>query len=370
MQPLKILHVFRAPVGGLFRHVADLAREQSARGHSVGLIADSTTGGERAEQTLADLAGVLRLGITRSPMSRHAGLNDVTAVQQVAGAIREAKADVVHGHGAKGGAYARLAHGTALRVYTPHGGSLHFSRANLFGFAYLTVESWLLRRTDLAMFESEFAQRAYEEKIGKPHGLSRVAYNGVREEEFAPVTPSPGAVEILFVGELRTLKGVGTLLDALASLKAQGRELHAIIVGDGPDRAAFLEQSKARGLASLVTFPGAMPARTAFALGRVLAVPSYAESLPYIVLEASAAGLPVVATSVGGIPEIFGENSAALVAPHDAGVLANALLGALGGATAATTENLRKRIREKFTVTAMADGILAAYGEALAHKSA
>jgi hypothetical protein len=56
MTPLNILHVFRAPVGGLFRHVLDLAREQIARGHRVGLIADSTTGGARAEAVLGELA--------------------------------------------------------------------------------------------------------------------------------------------------------------------------------------------------------------------------------------------------------------------------------------------------------------------------
>jgi hypothetical protein len=51
---LKILHVLRAPVGGLFRHVVDLARGQTARGHRVGLIADATTGGARAEAMLAE----------------------------------------------------------------------------------------------------------------------------------------------------------------------------------------------------------------------------------------------------------------------------------------------------------------------------
>ncbi len=81
-------------------------------------------------------------------------------------------------------------------------------------------------------------------------------------------------------------------------------------------------------------------------------------------------GLPVVATSVGGIPEIFGEAHNELVAPHDAAGLAKSLLEALMGNAAARTENLRNRIREKFTVTAMTDGVLAAYAEALARKPA
>jgi hypothetical protein len=62
--PLNILHVLRAPVGGLFRHVCDLAHGQAARGHKVGVVAD-TAGGERADAALADLAKVLALGLTR-----------------------------------------------------------------------------------------------------------------------------------------------------------------------------------------------------------------------------------------------------------------------------------------------------------------
>src|SRR5438105_3199878 len=124
---LNILHVLRAPVGGLFRHVVDLARGQSARGHRLGLIADSTTGGMDAEATFSALSPGLALGVSRIPMSRHLNSADVAAVAQVTRRAAAVTADVIHGHGAKGGAYARLA-GTAsaIRVYTPHGGSLHY----------------------------------------------------------------------------------------------------------------------------------------------------------------------------------------------------------------------------------------------------
>src|ERR1700724_486513 len=153
-RPLSILHVFRAPVGGLFRHVLDLVRGQTAAGHRVGIVADATTGGERAEAALTEIAPLLALGITRVAMSRHLGLSDVSAVRRVAQAIRASGADVVHGHGAKGGAYARLAGSRALRAYTPHGGSLHFDPRTPIGFVYLTLERALLRRTDLILFES------------------------------------------------------------------------------------------------------------------------------------------------------------------------------------------------------------------------
>src|SRR5579871_2835392 len=123
---LRILHVLRAPVGGLFRHVVDLASGQAARGHQVGLIADASTGGAQAEAVLADLSKSLPLGLSRVPMSRGIGFSDLAAVAHVGARIAAVRPDVVHGHGAKGGAYARLARGRAVRAYTPHGGSLHY----------------------------------------------------------------------------------------------------------------------------------------------------------------------------------------------------------------------------------------------------
>src|ERR1043165_6987111 len=99
--PLKILHVLRSPVGGLFRHVLDLARAQATRGHQVGIVADAATGGERADAAFAALSPYLALGLTRVPMSRHIGASDLSAQRHVAQRARETKADVLHGHGAK-----------------------------------------------------------------------------------------------------------------------------------------------------------------------------------------------------------------------------------------------------------------------------
>jgi glycosyltransferase involved in cell wall biosynthesis len=364
LPPLRILHILRAPVGGLFRHVCDLALEQTAHGHAVGVIADRTSGGKKAEAALAALSAKLSLGVSRIPMSRHAGLSDLAAVRYVATHARQLKIAVVHGHGAKGGAFARLGAGEALRVYTPHGGSLHFSRANPVGFAYLSVESMLLKKTDLALFESEYAKAAFEAKIGVPSGMSRVVHNGLRPEEFEPVSAEPDAADVLFVGELRKLKGVDVLIEALAILNSRGKNLRAVIVGDGPDREAFRSLASARGLAAQVTFAGAMPARRAFAKGKLLVVPSRAESLPYIVLEAIAAGLPVIATHVGGIPEIFGDEANSLVPPGDPEKLAEAIRNRLADGSAASA-SLRVRISGKFTVTAMTDSVLGAYESAL-----
>ena len=132
-QRLRILHCLRAPVGGLFRLVLDLAQEQAGRGHAVGIIADLTSFDRLTAGRFA--------AIGPQPGARHhddadeppAVSSDIAAYKVVRETARRLDADILHGHGAKGGAYARLAR-RALRAqgrriasfYTPHGGSLNF----------------------------------------------------------------------------------------------------------------------------------------------------------------------------------------------------------------------------------------------------
>jgi glycosyltransferase involved in cell wall biosynthesis len=278
---------------------------------------------------------------------------------------------VVHGHGAKGGAYARLARGRALRVYTPHGGSLHYRWGSPPGFLYLSLERALLSRTDLFLFESAYGRNAFSAKIREPRASVRVVHNGVGTAEFEPVVTDPKASDLLFVGELRWLKGVDVLIEAMALLAHEVPGISLTIVGEGPDRATFEGAVKSRHLGDTVRFIGATPARAAFALGRTLVVPSRAESLPYVVLEAAAAGLPMLATKVGGIQEIFGPDADALLPPADPAALARAIRAAVGDRAAARTAALRlqARVRAGFSIETMTDGVLAGYRAALALRN-
>jgi glycosyltransferase involved in cell wall biosynthesis len=370
MASLNILHVFRSPVGGLFRHVQDLAREQAARGHRVGLIADDCTGGPRAEEILAKLAPSLALGVLRIPMRRHGGVGDIGALMRVMRRIAEVDADIVHGHGAKGGTYARMAFNQrrAARAYTPHGGSLLFSKDNMAGRFYLGTERLLMLGGDLYLFESAFSANIFRHKIGEPRGLVRVVHNGVSRQEFEPVTVADDATDIMFLGELREqVKGIDTLIDAVAILHGKGRAVTATLIGDGPDRAALQAQVERLGLAHAVRLPGAMPGRQALTQGRLMIVTSRWESLPYVVLEAAAAGKPLVTTRVGGIPEIYGPLADRLVTPGDPAAMAAAIERTLDEpqTTAEVTEKLRERVAKAFSVEAMVDGVLAAYADAL-----
>jgi glycosyltransferase involved in cell wall biosynthesis len=369
MTPLNILHVFRAPVGGLFRHVRDLTREQIARGHRVGLIADFLTGGERADAVLREMEPALALGLKRIPMRRQPGPSDLIALAQVSRRADQVKADVVHGHGAKGGAYARLIMGNrrAVRAYTPHGGSLLFGHDTLAGKFYLGTERLLMPFGDLFLFESAYSADIFRSKIGNPKGLVRIVHNGVSRAEFEPVATTAEATDLIFLGELRAIKGIDVLIDAIAQMHSQGRKITASLVGDGPERTNLQAQITRLGLSGAVRLLPAMPAREAFTLGRIMVVPSRHESLPYVVLEAAAASKPLIATNVGGIPEIFGSASNTLIPPGDAFALVRALGQALDhpDVMADITQKLHERVKASFSVESMVGGVLTGYEDAL-----
>jgi len=374
MPPLNILHVLRAPVGGLFRHVADLVRGQIARGHNVGIVADSLTGDVTTDAVLAGLVPLLALGLTRTPIERSFGPRDLLSFFHVSSRVRATQADVVHGHGAKGGAFARLAVAgkSSVRAYTPHGGSLLLDSTTLTGKTYLALERILMPRGDLYLFESAFSAGVFDAKVGQPKGLVRVVHNGVGASEFEPVVPASDATDLVFLGELRPVKGIDVLIDAVAQLHRAGQPVTATIVGGGPSAETLRAQAANRGLAAAIRFMPPMPARPAMTHGRIMVIPSRAESLPYVVLEAAAAGKPLITTNVGGIPEIYGELSPALIPPGDASKLAEAVAAAMREPEAMneTARLLRARVKASFSVETMVDGVLDGYAQALARLPA
>lgn len=320
---LRIVHCFRSPVGGIFRHVRDLTEAQVAAGHVVGIVCDSTTGGEFEERLFEQMKDMLALGIHRTPMQRHVGPGDLASARRTYRIIKELRPDVLHGHGAKGGAYARL-FGSLLRVsrsrvarlYSPHGGSLHYDETTATGKLFFALERSMARFTDCLLFVSDYERRTYRRKVGEPPIPNTLVYNGLRAAEFEPVIIASDAADLLYIGMMRDLKGPDIFIDALAAAGPRlGRALSAVMVGDGDDLPRYHARVERLGLRGHVRFLPPMPAREAFALAALVVVPSRAEAMPYIVLETLAAARPMIATAVGGIPEIFGSASPALIRP-------------------------------------------------------
>ncbi len=363
---LSILHCLRAPIGGLFRHVCDLAAEQADMGHRVGVICDRGDYGRSAEAAIRNLGETsCELGVRRVEMSRQIGFRDITAPRAVRRIAQETRTQILHGHGAKGGAYARLAADTLKRkgqeiraFYTPHGGALHYSPNTLQGRVFMALERKLAAKTDGIIFESAYAARLYEENVGASTCEMRIIPNGLKPQEFYDVILDESATDFVFIGELRQLKGIDILLNALAEIR-KVRPVTAFIAGAGPDARKFSALAAKLELTGAVTFAGHVPAGAAFARGHCLVVPSRQESLPYIVLEAAAARLPLIATNVGGIPEIVEGTDVALVPADDVHALAQQMLAFLENPATFVerADALQNAVSKRFTVGGMARNI-------------
>ncbi|TCR65410.1 glycosyltransferase [Bosea sp. BK604] len=375
-RPLRILHVFRAPLGGLFRHVLDLARGQVERGHEVGIFCDSTTGGTRADEVFAELSGKLALGVTRVPMSRYPSLTDAKAQLSAISTRAKLDPDIVHAHGSKGGVYARL---PALlspgrryaTAYTPHGGSFNYKPGSTEHRIYMAVERLLERATDMFLFESAFIAGRFEAHIGHlPRTDHRIVLNGISEAEFEPIDHDEANFDLLYLGELRQAKGVDTLIDALALLRQRDKlEPRVLIVGSGPDEQSLRRMTVERGIDGQCVFEPPGPIRRALSKAHVMVIPSRAESLPYVILEAAAAAQPLISTDVGGIKEIYGpQHSHRLIPANEPKILAEEIaimLATPAGERRAQAADLASHVRRHFSLDSMIDGVLAAYRIAL-----
>lgn len=348
------------------RHVADLIVVQAAMGHEVGL-ACGTDGGS-AERSLNAIAGHCSLGIARFPIPRLPGAGDVMAFRHFRSWVEPIAPDIVHGHGAKGGMLARLTarrHG-ACAIYTPHGGSLHHDRNSPAGFAYLAAERWLRGRTAGLLFVCDWERRCYDARIGLGGVPNCIVYNGLKDDDFLPPSATPD-IDVLFVGELRPLKNVDVLLRAIAMLGPE-RRVAATIVGDGPSRRELEALSATLGISDRVTFAGQRGARQFLGRSRLLTVPSQQEAFPYVVLEGLAAGLPVIASRVGGIPEILPRNC--LFEPGDSAELARKIAATLDDISDRNPEIARRvaDVRKRFSVHRMGEAITCFYEEVLTRR--
>ena len=199
----------------------------------------------------------------------------------------------------------------------------------------------LMARSGAVITRSQRLARLLGE-AGVPPGLTHVIYNGVNTDVFRPGDLLAARRElgwpaesktVLYVGELLPVKNPLLLVDAFAQLQRRLPEAQLVMVGDGTLRSVARARAQELGVSAKVLFLGLRPEREVAGFMRaadVLCIPSRNEGVPNVMLEAFASGLPVVATRVGGIPEILDQDYlGALVEPGNAPALADALFATL-----------------------------------------
>ncbi|MEL7131830.1 MAG: glycosyltransferase family 4 protein [Pseudomonadota bacterium] len=159
-------------------------------------------------------------------------------------------------------------------------------------------------------------------------GRIKIVHCGVEPARYDSDGRTPGK-HIVFVGRLAGIKGVPLLIDAVAQLQAKHPELHLTLVGDGPEKADLETYVAQRGLTDRVTFTGYLGQQEVAAILKtadMLVLPSFAEGVPVVLMEAMAAHIPVVATRVAGVQELVEDGvSGHVIPPGDLDALINAI---------------------------------------------
>jgi glycosyltransferase involved in cell wall biosynthesis len=303
---------------------------------------------------------------------RAIGPRDMLGLVELVRVIRRDRPAIVHAHSSKAGVLARLAAAlcrTPVIVFTAHGWAFK-AEPGLRARLYLWADRLVARFTTAVVCVSETERRE-----GLAAGTCRpdrtvVIRNGIELERPRSRPQEPARPLLVSVGRLKAPKDFQTLLEALSLLG--GVAFDTVIVGDGPDRAALEATAAHLGVNDRVTFAGTRDdVEALLASSSCFVLSTTSEGLPISILEAMAAGLPVVASRVGGVPELVEDGVTGLtVPPRNPAALAEALRGLL--ADAGLRERLgaagRLRAERAFSLAAFRRAHLDLYRELTAER--
>jgi glycosyltransferase involved in cell wall biosynthesis len=367
---LRVCLILEPLHAGVGRHTVDLALALADRGHEIHVIYSPIRLERDFLHALAAHPGIRCQAVEMMP---GLSLKDVRAFWLVQQYVRRhGPFDIVHGESSKGGGFARLLKlfGARRVLYSPHAFitlSSALSPAKHRFFAGLEI--LLSRLTDVIVCSS---QSECDHAVGlgiSPRKLAvivngRAASQGRdRAHLRSELGFSTEAVVIGFAGRLETQKAPHRIIEACTRLLAGQPHLHLLMIGDGPYRPQLETRVRKAGLAQRVTWLGAVNAVEYMPAMDLLVVPSLYEGFAYVLLEGLQAGLPLVATPVGGTHESITPGKNGIIVPHNPIEPLVAALRQIG-----LDAGLRQRMSEAsraraayFTVPRMVDGMEALY---------
>jgi glycosyltransferase involved in cell wall biosynthesis len=376
---IRVLRVIaRLNMGGPALHVAYLTAGLAGRGYETTLVAGELSRGEESMAFVAERLGVPV--VTVSELGREISpLRDALATLRLARMIREQRPRILHTHTAKAGALGRVAAllaGPSARpivVHTFHGHVLRGYFGPVRQRLFKLVETLLARTTDALVAVSPQVRddlvalgvAPRERFVVVRLGIeleARVALDGNdRERARRLLGVPPDRFVVGWIGRMTGVKRTGDVLLALRELRERGVDATLCMVGDGPDRAAVERQAHALGIARHCLYLGYQEEVAGwYAALDAMVLPSANEGTPVSAIEALAAGRPVVATRVGGVPDVIrdGEDGF-LVDAGDVAGLADRLatLAADGELRARMGDAGRRRVVRRYAVDRLVDDV-------------
>jgi glycosyltransferase involved in cell wall biosynthesis len=309
-RPRVLVVVTLAEVGGAQSYVASLLPAMSATFDVV--VAAHGDGPLRAAARRAGVRFVPLVHVRR-PLSP---AEDVRGFLELLRLVRRERPDVLHANSSKAGILGRLAAtvaGVPVRVFTVHGWAFR-AHSGAAARLYLWADRLLGRVTAMTICVARSDLDAGLRARTCRRGRATVIRNGVALDVPQARPGEDGPLRVATVARLRRPKDVGTLVRAIALLPAGS--VRAVVVGDGPERAGLAAEVRRLGIEGAVELVGERDdVADLLAAADVFVLPTLSEGLPMSVLEAMAAGLPVVAAAVGGVPELVEDGETGLLVP-------------------------------------------------------
>jgi len=393
-RPRVLRIISRLNVGGPARHVVILNSGLEKRGFDTLLVYGTVGADEGSFDHLASECGIASRRVSSLGRRLHL-LDDMRAFGGVWSAIREFQPDIVHTHTAKAGALGRAAawiRNTLRRsnprivvVHTFHGHVLEGYFSGIGDRFARSAERALSRATDCTIAISEGQRQALVERFRVADAARTVVVPlGLQLDDLLSLTPEQRAraraaesygdeFVVGYVGRLVPVKQVEVLIDAMAIVRKELPRARLVIAGDGPERSALAERAATAIAAGLTSFLGWREDLTAvYAPLDVLALTSRNEGTPVALIEAMAAGIPVAATAVGGVPDVVAHGRTGLLTGKTAADVASALLSIARDRAAAAVRavNARESVRSTYSDTALVDRIARLYEHLLRNRSA
>lgn len=370
--PPRVLHVItRLVVGGAQENTLLTAQGLRARGYEVELAAGPETG---PEGVLPVPEGIVFYAVP-TLVREVRPLADLRALWDLYRLMRRGY-DVVHTHTSKAGVLGRIAArlaGVPVVVHTPHGHVYHGYGGRVRSRLFVWVERLLARWTDVLVALTESERREHlAEKVGRAEQWC-VIPSGVEIERYRKPTPlrrsDLGLPEASFVvgcvARLVPVKGIEDAITATAQLVDLTPPVHLVLVGDGPQRGALQKLAGQLGVRERVHFLGLRrDVPDLLPVFDILVLPSRNEGMGRVLVEAQAAGVPVVATRVGGVPDLVSEGQTGrLVPPGDPAALAAAIRSLAEDRAALTQmrDAARAHVAEYLSAEAMVASLEAVY---------
>ena len=306
-----VAQLLRAPAGGIRKHVLDIIESLESNELPQVLV----TNLHDADIDLSYLKSKVNVKVFHLDIKESPGFSDLRNILSLYQICRRENIKVLHGHGAKGGLYARIL-SVLLRIpclYTPHGGSLHRVHGKIKNAIYDSIEKILTKFTNVFLFESNYTMKMFQENVGTDENKFIVNYNGVSlPEKFSELSYTPGTkISLSSFGLLRHLKGHDIIIEACKLLKQKNISFHYTIYGDGDFESHLKDLIKKYDLISEVDIKNYSGNVLAEMLKyHVVIHPSRFESFGYVPVEAMSLKVPVITSFEGGLKEVADDETA------------------------------------------------------------